>query len=506
MYNLELNLTDPSKNSYYFPIIVCIVLLLFLIQMLIILLKQHQNSSKSQQPSSKNSSNILMEENLNKAQNSLRNRYIIAFILTRSAMWAKAPYLYTLFMTVHKFSMSEIGVLYFIDAISALIFGPLTGRWSDTHGRKLFCHFYNWCIIINLLLRMTGNHLLAYIAQVITGFGAGLISTTFEAWVVDESSKIFKENLQKEKEIFLKKLFKNTNVYDAITSILTSSICAIIYSIYGIYAPFWISIFLSFSAFVVIAKLWDENAPAKNKKNNVWGQFKEAGKELKKVDVLCIGLMEGLAMAILNIYLFSWTPILKLSTKGNMNAGFIYTCMVLVMIIGTKSYEILIVIFNLDYYFSLTGCLFIESLLFFLVYFKNNFTFRLIFLSMINGTTGFYSPLNSTIKSKILIEKYRALLMNIFRIPLNIYVIVVLLTLRYMYPFTVVIITAYMAIIAGSIGVFLIIWKKVNKNNKNDEVKIELCEKKENIGNIKDDNNNQSSTALLMNEDLDDDS
>ena len=53
-------------------------------------------------------------------KNSLKSRYLIAFVLTRSAMWAKAPYLYTLFMTVHKFTMAEIGILYLVDAVELL--------------------------------------------------------------------------------------------------------------------------------------------------------------------------------------------------------------------------------------------------------------------------------------------------------------------------------------------------------------------------------------------------
>ena len=42
-------------------------------------------------------------QNLEEDKNSLKARYLVAFVITRSAMWAKAPYLYTLFMTVQKF-------------------------------------------------------------------------------------------------------------------------------------------------------------------------------------------------------------------------------------------------------------------------------------------------------------------------------------------------------------------------------------------------------------------
>ena len=460
MFDFTLNLTDPSKNSYYLPILVGIATILLIIQLIIMLLKELRRESGEDANISMDKTlqqNISYPSLLESKKNSLKSRYLVAFVLTRSAMWAKAPYLYTLFMTVHKFTMAEIGILYLIDAVSALIFGPITGQLADKYGRRMFCHCYNFSIILNLLLRMQGSRFLAYVAQVVTGFGAGLICTTFEAWVVSESEKEF-DGFHREDERFRKRLFKNSNVLDAAVSIITSGICAIIYSFMGIYAPFWISIALSLLASIVIAVLWDENKPLANSTQSTGAQLKEAFSELKKVNVLCIGLIEGIAMGILNIYLFSWTPILKQSTPGGMNVGFIYTSMVLTMIIGTKSYEVLIVYCNFDYYMSITGCLFIQGFLLFITYFDDRFLARLIYLSLFSGTTGFYSPLNSIIKSNILIDKYRALLMNLFRIPLNIYVIIVLLTLRYMNPFTVALIAGSLAFVAFGIGVYLCLY------------------------------------------------
>lgn len=472
MFDFTLNLTDPSKNSFYFPIIMGIATVLLIIQLSIMLLKHLQRDPNQDINASMDKTlqnNVSYRQNLEEDKNSLKARYLVAFVITRSAMWAKAPYLYTLFMTVQKFSFSEIGILYFVDAVAALILGPITGQLADKYGRKFFCHCYNVSIIINLLLRMEGSRLLAYLAQVVTGFGAGLICTTFEAWVVSESEKVF-QGYHNEAERFRKRLFKSSNVYDAVVSIITSIICAFIYSYFGIYAPFWISIGLSFLALVVIAFLWDENETQISKDISTWDQIKEACKEFRKVDVLCVGLIEGIAMACLNIFLFSWTPILKQSTPGGMNVGFIFTSMVLTMIVGTKSYEVLIVYLNFDYYMSITGCLFLQGVLLFLTYYIDSFLARMIFLALFNGLTGFYNPLNSIVKSNILIEKYRALLMNMFRIPLNCYVIVVLLTLRYMDSFTVAIITGLMCFLASGIGLFLVIYIAIHGKPKDEPI------------------------------------
>ena len=70
-------------------------------------------------------------------------------------------------------------------------------------------------------------------------------------------------------------------------------------------------------------------------------------------------------MTGLNIYLFSWTPILKQSTTGEMNVEFIFTFMILTMIVGTKLYELLIINLKFDYYMSITGCMFLQGLLLF---------------------------------------------------------------------------------------------------------------------------------------------
>ena len=175
-------------------------------------------------------------------------------------------------------------------------------------------------------------------------------------------------------------------------------------------------------------------------------------------------------MGILNIYLFSWTPILKQSTPGDMNVGFIYTSMVLTMIVGTKLYEVLIIYCKFDYYSSITGCLFIQGFLLFITYFDDRFLARLIYLSLFNGMIGFYSPLNSIVKSNILIEKFRALLMNIFRIPLNIYVIIILSTLKYMNPFTVALIAGCLCFVACGIGFYLCIYTCI-QTEENDNKK-----------------------------------
>lgn len=224
---IPLNFSDPAYPSYYYPIILGLIVVL----LILILITNFLKNSDSDLNSSMNNTlqqGISYSATFIARKNNLKLRYLTGYILSRSAMWSKAPYLYTLYSTIHKFSISEIGVLYIIDAIAALLAGPITGQLADKYGRRLFCQIYNALVVLNLLLRMTGNKPLAYTAQVLTGIGGGLISTVFESWIVFEANKDF-HGREIERDRFLKKLFKTQTVLDAIMSIVVSCLCAIAY-------------------------------------------------------------------------------------------------------------------------------------------------------------------------------------------------------------------------------------------------------------------------------------
>lgn len=112
--------------------------------------------------------------------------------------------------------------------------------------------------------------------------------------------------------------------------------------------------------------------------------IKEALQELKKREVLSIGIMESLYNAVVNIFIFSWTPLLEKSTDvKNMQVGFVFLCFVTSVIIGTSIFEFFIITLKSKFYVSMSAVLFIDMLLFMNVYVNDNFTVRLISLACI---------------------------------------------------------------------------------------------------------------------------
>ncbi len=151
-----------------------------------------------------------------------------AFLLTKSAMWAKAPYTYMLFSTLHGFTVQEIGLLYLIDAICSLIAGPFTGIVADTFGRRMVALIYPLNTVIVLCMRLTGNISLAYLSQFMTGFAGNILTTAFESWLNYEISSIY-GNFRTYIHHYRKEIFSKILFWDSILSLIVTIVGALIY-------------------------------------------------------------------------------------------------------------------------------------------------------------------------------------------------------------------------------------------------------------------------------------
>lgn len=141
-------------------------------------------------------------EGMTPEQKSLRKFYLIGSLLIKAATWVKAPYLFALYNRLHCFTRQEIGILYAIDNLSSLIFGPLIGGLSDTFGNKKFCVSYGLFVSSHIYLRLTGSRFLAYFAQIITGICSCILDVSFETWFVNESALLFTSEQKIEKESY----------------------------------------------------------------------------------------------------------------------------------------------------------------------------------------------------------------------------------------------------------------------------------------------------------------
>jgi len=110
----------------------------------------------------------------------------------------------------------------------------------------------------------------------------------------------------------------------------------------------------------------------------------DALQDLKDPKILSVGLIESFYSAVLNIYIFSWTPLLQHSTIGEINVGFVYILFVIFSLLGAAFYDIFLIILKTNYLKLMTYSLLLEIAMFLLIFYVDNFNSRLIFLSTIN--------------------------------------------------------------------------------------------------------------------------
>jgi hypothetical protein len=94
---------------------------------------------------------------------------------------------------------------------------------------------------------------------------------------------------------------------------------------------------------------------------------------------------------------------------------------------GAILYEIFIIKLKKKFYNILFISIGIQIIFFIVIVYSRSFYISLISFAIVNGAIGFTSPLFSIIKSNIIQEKFRSQLMSLFRVPLNVFVIILLL-------------------------------------------------------------------------------
>ena len=466
MLDISLDIVDPAKFSSYFKLILVILVLHILFAFISKIFKL----SKPKEDLDVHKIFPYDEELPMRFYNrikKLKETYVRAFIIVRSAKWIKTPYLCYLFMTFHKFSFIEIGQLYLISVISNFVFNPLITLLADKYGRKFLLKFSIVSNMVIIFLQIKGSHSLAYLAQILAGFASD-IDYLFEAWIKTEIDFITGGQIKMPERIE-NNIIKSSMVWDSFVYIIISFIGILIYSYFGIFALFKISIALYLLSLIYIQISWNENINMLEYDSFL--TLKQAIKEIKSVNVLFIGLMEGIVIACFNIFLFIWTPILKETAKGEINIGYVYLIMILV---GSLDFHFSNICSNCGNYLSNTIYLLFQGLFLFLTYYINNFVYRMIFLALFYESIKVYHSVKNSIKSKIKDEKSLIYVIKLFEIPTIIYLVIIVIYLKCTNPLELAFVAGIMSFVAFGFSLLLVIINLLHKEvdiKKDDEKK-----------------------------------
>jgi len=371
---------------------------------------------------------------------SFRNNYLLVYTLMMAGDWLQGPYVYALY-AYYGYSVGDIGKLFIAGFGSSMIFGTAVGSLADKMGRKKACMVYVVTYVGSCVTKHWSNYNVLMLGRVFGGIATSLLFSSFESWLVAEHFKRGYEGAWLS-GVFSKAVFLGNGVAAIVAGLIANTL---VHSMdFGPVAPFDAAIVVLVLGGIMIATTWTENfgdnsatAPS------LVQQFRNAFNAIKtdpKVGVL--GAVQSLFEASMYTFVFLWTPALSPNDE-DIPHGFIFATFMLACMVGSAIAGKLMARASLRIEVYMQGVFMVSAAsLFAPVLVRDGqpnddgtitMSIKLKFLAFVlfEGCVGIFWPSIMKMRAQYIPEEQRATIMNFFRIPLNIFVCVVLYNVKY---------------------------------------------------------------------------
>lgn len=307
---------------------------------------------------------------------------------------------------------------------SSMVFGTVVGSFADRRGRKFNCVLYGVLYGVDCLTKHIPNYWVLLVGRVAGGMATSILFSAFESWVVCEHGK---QGFSKD---LLSDLFSNAILGNSLVAIISGLVAQVFASHFGFIAPFSLSFVLLVTMSGIICCCWTENYG--NITSDTRLSVIQHGIQVIRQDpkVFCLGLIQSLFEGSMYSFVLEWTPALTPDSQvgiknvdhDNIPHGWIFASFMVSVMLGSHVFKLL---YRLTYVESLLRPVFgiaALSLTTPIVFSKNQ---PLVFVGFLvfEFCVGVFWPAMGVLRSKYVPESARATVMNIFRVPLNLIVI-----------------------------------------------------------------------------------
>ncbi|CAL1698995.1 unnamed protein product [Somion occarium] len=376
------------------------------------------------------------------AMTRLAKQYLIVYGIVMGADWLQGPYVYSLYREQYHFPERLVAVLFVTGFLSAGITAPLIGAWADQHGRKrlclVFCITYTLaclCILVPYLPVLLFGRLLG-------GISTSILYSAFESWLISASNSL--GLLQSDLSTILGRATLVNGFVASGAGVFSNQLVGVTGSFAS---PFVASAALLVLAWFVIRGLWKENyGGVDSSKATVSAdtfQLRRLSQAWRIVmsdpNLIVLGLTQTCFEGSMYLFVFLWVPSLQESagpSSTSLPLGYIFSCFMIAMMLGSLLYTTIT-----SYNASRGGdnALLLHAKLSSLVCAVSAFTFAVTVSSQdehvrfwafcaFEACVGMYYPVQGMLRGSLISNEHRATLSSLFRVPLNIFVVVSLLT------------------------------------------------------------------------------
>ncbi|KAB1205132.1 Molybdate-anion transporter [Morella rubra] len=385
--------------------------------------------------------------NTSAAFNSFKNNYLLVYSLMMAGDWLQGPYVYYLYST-YGFGKGEIGQLFIAGFGSSMLFGTIVGSLADKQGRKRACVTYCITYILSCITKHSPQYKVLMVGRILGGIATSLLFSAFESWLVAEHNK---RNFDQQwlSVTFSKAIFLGNGLV-AIVAGLFGNVLVDTLAL-GPVAPFdAASCFLAIGMAVILSS-WTENYGDPSENKDLLTQFRGAAVAIASDEkIALLGAIQSLFEGSMYTFVFLWTPALS-PNEEDIPHGFIFATFMLASMLGSSLASRLMSHSSprVESYMQIVFAISSASLLLPIL---TNFLvapskvrhgsisvggcLQLLGFCVFEACVGIFWPSIMKMRSQYIPEEARSTIMNFFRIPLNIFVCIVLYNVN-AFPITV---------------------------------------------------------------------
>ncbi|GFO21247.1 molybdate-anion transporter-like isoform x1 [Plakobranchus ocellatus] len=362
--------------------------------------------------------------------NAFQRTYLVVYLLAMAGDWLQGPHVYALYEN-YGMTMEQIDLLFVAGFGSSMIFGTVVGSVADRCGRRTNCIMYGVLYGLTCLTKHSSNFYVLMFGRLLGGIATSILYSAFESWLVYEHHKRgFDSNL-------LGNIFSLGVLGNSMVAIGAGLVAQKFADTFGFVAPFDVSLLTLMLMVILIVMTWSENYG--DKTSSLAHSFGSAFSTIRAdPKVLCLGLIQSLFEGAMYCFVLEWTPslsIIYINNKSNGSTeekhsdiphGHIFAAFMVSLMIGSSLFKLLCKLAPVESFMRFV--LFAAALsLTMPIFYKGNQLYIFGGFLVFETCVGIFWPSMGTMRGKYIAEETRATTMNIFRVPLNFIVIIILL-------------------------------------------------------------------------------
>ncbi|KAK1221545.1 hypothetical protein PQX77_015664 [Marasmius sp. AFHP31] len=361
----------------------------------------------------------------------LMRQYLVVYAIVMAADWLQGPYVYSLYREQYGFTERLVAVLFVTGFMSAGLAAPLVGVWADQHGRRRICLLF-W--------RLFG------------GVSTSILFSAFESWVVSASNSLALP--QSDLSLILGRATLVNGFVAAGAGVFSNQLVT---NTGSFASPFIASGVLLVLAYMVIRGTWSENyGGAEGMSDKTEGSYVKRLAQAWRIvqrdpTLLALGFTQTCFEGGMYLFVFLWVPSLQeaASSSTQLPLGYIFSAFMVSMMLGSLIYTVIVSHLSpptekslptpspsaetgdnsltLHAKLSSSVCA-VSALAIAASVSSSDEKVRFWAFCTFEACVGMYYPVQGMLRGTLISNEHRATLSALFRVPLNIFVVVSLLT------------------------------------------------------------------------------